>query len=416
MKNKTYLKLQIKKAFFSYPAILIITLITVLSIAVTCGVVLYNKSQSKEKTKLNVGLVGDMNNSYLELGLFALENFDSSRYTIEFKTFEEEEAKTALENHEISGYIRISNRFINAIMRGNRGSVEYVLLGDSTEFETMLMTEFSDIVSDWIVRAQTSVYAMEMLTKDYGEDEAKEKLSKNFNDMNIMYAEDILGRSKTYETKVLGISDSLSFGAYYLCAIIMFFLLIWPISCNTLFINKDLSLGKLLYAKNMKTKTQIASEYSGYFAVTLVTLIIFSFIFGIVLSNNSFGINELKGASFLGCVLFVFKMLPVVLMLTLFQMMLYELTPNTVGAIVLQFFVAIFLSYVSGILYPDFFFPELVKKISYFLPSGLGFSYLKGLLAGTFKTEAFILMLLYAFAFFNITVIIRNKKMAGDKL
>lgn len=413
MKKKTYLQLQIKRTAKLYPAILVITMITVLSIALVAAVMLYNNKNSSDKTKIRIGIVGDTTETYLGIGIAALENFDSSRFSIDFYEVNEQEAQEMLKKHELSGYVLIPDDFVQGIVRGKNVPAEYVMLNDSTGFETILMSEVASIVSDWVTRSQGAIYGMQNLAYDYGY--KYNVIQKYTNSLNTSYIENIIGRDNTYETVSTGIVDAISGEGYYICGILMFFLLIWGISCNKLLIKKNFAMARSLYARGIKTWWQVICEFLGFFIFTMLTLIILAIIFGVVVQNNDFGVRELKGVGIFECIAFVFKISPVVLMTTLMQMMMYEMTSGTVNAIVFQFLTAVVLAYISGCFYPNSFFPDGVQKFASLLPSGVGFSYMRKSITGISVLSDLGVIVIYIAAFLSLTVFIRKYRMEGDE-
>jgi len=414
MKKTKYLKLQIKRAFKLYPSILIITLITLASIILTTTVLLHQNS-NKEQTKIQLGIVGDTSESYLGVGIKALQNLDSSRFSINFIELDEESAQKSLINREISGYLRIPDKFITDILYGNNTPVEYVVLNENTGFETAIMREIADIVSEWITRTQSSVSGLQSITKDVADSNAQKKLGKNITDMNLTYITEVLGRSKSYKVHEIGIADSISTEGYYICGLILFFLLIWGLSCNKLLIKNNLSIPRSLYSRGIKSGWQLLCEFAGFFVCTLTTLLILSIIFGIVTQNNDFGIKELETSGIFSSVVFIIKIIPVVIMISAMQMMIYELVPGTVNSVVLQFFVAIVLAYISGCFYPNYFFPDNIQKLSSLLPSGIGFSYMRKCLTDASITYEYASIGLYTAIFALLTLAIRNYRIADDE-
>ncbi len=414
MKKTKYLKLQIKRAFKIYPSILIITLITLASIILTTTVILHQNS-NKGQTKIQLGIVGDTSESYLGVGIKALQNFDSSRFSINFIELDEESAKKSLVKREISGYLRIPDNFITDILYGNNTPVEYVVLNENTGFETAIIREIADIASEWITRTQSSVYGLQSITKDAADSKAQKMLGENITDMNLTYITEVLGRSKSYKVYEIGIADSISTEGYYICGLILFFLLIWGLSCNKLLIKNNLSIPRSLYSRGIKSGWQLLCEFAGFFVCTLTTLLIFSVIFGIVTQNNDFGIKELETSGIFSSVVFIIKIIPVVIMISAMQMMIYELVPGTVNSVVLQFFVAIVLAYISGCFYPNYFFPDNIQKLSSLLPSGIGFSYMRKCLTDVPITYEYASIGLYTAIFALLTLTIRNYRIAGDE-
>lgn len=412
MKKSVYFKLQLKRALKIYPAIFIITAITIACIAVSCCVLLNNSNEGEDKQKVSVGIVGDIDKTYLGIGMYALENIDSSRFFIDFPEMDsEEEAIKALKNREISGYVYIPADFIQGIFYGRNTPAKYVMLSSADGFGSVLTSEITQVVSGMVTESQNGIYSMQQLAGDYGK---KAGLSKHIDALNIEYLKMVLNRNSSYNLNILGIADTLSTGGYYLCGILLFFLLIWGISCNKLLASKNLSLARSLNASGMKPVHQMVCEYSAFLVVTFFTLQLLAVIFGFVVTDNSFGVPELVSAGVSSSVAFVFKMLPVIIMITMMHTAFYELVSGPISSVLVQFLIAIGLGYISGCFYPNYFFPDTVQKIAAILPSGTGFSYLRKLLSDTLELKDFILPVIYTLLFGMTALFARKRRMAGD--
>ena len=79
----------------------------------------------------------------------------------------------------------------------------------------------------------------------------------------------------------------------------------------------------------------------------------------------------------------------------------------------MPFFVSISLAFVSGCIYPVYFFPVALQKISAFLPTGLARNQLSACLTGKSDWKAAVLLLLYGAAFTFLSILLRRKKLAG---
>jgi len=101
-------------------------------------------------------------------------------------------------------------------------------------------------------------------------------------------------------------------------------------------------------------------------------------------------------------------------MITIMHMAIYELIQNPVGAILALFLISIFLGYLSGCFYPNYFFPDLIQKIVLYLPVGTGFSYVRQAMTGGISILDFCIVLTYIIAFFAIAIKMRNYKITGD--
>ena len=147
----------------------------------------------------------------------------------------------------------------------------------------------------------------------------------------------------------------------------------------------------------------------------MVTFFLLAVGAGILFKFIPFDVPELRYAGVSHCILFIFKALPVFMMITMMQTALYELVSGTVSAILLQFLVAVGLGYISGCFYPNYFFPDFVQNLASLLPSGVGFSYLRKLMSGTLLWQDILSVLSYFTLFAAITVFIRKHRIAGDK-
>ena len=70
--------------------------------------------------------------------------------------------------------------------------------------------------------------------------------------------------------------------------------------------------------------------------------------------------------------------------------------------------------YLSGCFYPNYFFPEGLRKVIDLLPPGAGFGYMRKALLSEFALPQFLLLLGYAAVFIMLAVMIRKRRMAGD--
>ena len=410
--EKKYFKLQLKSIFKVFPTILIITAVTLVCICMAGALTIGKNSDSEGKQKVKIGIVGNLENTYLDIGLYALQNLDSSRFYFEFTQFEEEEAIKKLNNHEISGYLHIPDGFVRSVSRGENMPCEYVTLNSPDNFGTIIAQEVTETVSDILTQSQVGMYSMQDVAHKYN----KKNLGKNINNLTVNYANFILNRKTAYTLTTTGASDSLSLGGYYVCGLMMLFILFWGISSSRIFSSKKLSFSRIMKISGMRTRNQIMCEYGAYLTVSVMVLLIFALVFGIIVQFIEVPIPELTGISVIECLLFVIASLPVVMMVTMMQMAFYELIPNKIGAILMQLILAVGLGYISGCFYPNYFFPESVQTLAAYLPVGAGFSFLKKIMAGNLMAENIIIVLAYTFLFAFITVKMRECRMEGDSI
>ena len=111
-----YLIIQYKRIFKLLPGI--ITMIVVLALLFgLAGFAMMNSSAyQEEQQKYHLGVVGESDDEMIQLGIYMIETLDESRYMIELKEFEDEEAaKQAMRDADISAYIVITEEFADAL-------------------------------------------------------------------------------------------------------------------------------------------------------------------------------------------------------------------------------------------------------------------------------------------------------------
>ncbi len=409
--NKKYFKLRLKQNLKYYPTIFFVTLLTMISIVVACGALLLSNATSEKQQKITIGIVGNMEDTYFDIGLNVLKDADTSNFYIEWVEMDsEDEAKKALENRTINGYIRIPENYIKNIFYGKNNPARYVMLNAPEGFGTIISSEVADIISDVVVESQVGMYSMQNIAKKYHPQNRKENVSI----LMQKYMDHILSRNEIYEIKSLGILDELSFSGYYACSLLLIFMLLWGISCNNLFSSNNTEFSKILNNAGLKPHQQIRADFKAYLVITLITLAVFGVIFGISMQFFDIRIPELSGLRIIDVFGYLIMILPVIIMISMMQCAIYELIPNKIAAILTQFVLTVLLGYISGCFYPTYFFPEIAQKISAILPIGAGFSYMRKAMTGLPSFTDFVLVSGYAAAFFAVAYYSKKYKITGD--
>ncbi len=413
MNKGIFFKLHLKRAFKIYPAILLITILAVAAIGVAAVGLISDTQNGEARQKISVAIVGGIKDTHFGIGINMLENFDSSRFFVEFPRMTEEEAIKALKRNEIKGYVYIPEEFVRGVYYGDNIPAKYVISDGPEGFGTAISAEVLKVVSNLVVETQNGSYSLRDVAKRIKQTKG---IGKKVNSMNFSYIEFILSRNTAIETQFVGVTDSISLSGYYVCGIITFFLLIWGISCNKLLSGRNLALSRSLQSSGLKISLQLFAEYISFLCITFLTLMLFAMLIGIITAGNSFGIREFDDNSVFGCISFSFRMLPVIIMFTAMHKALYELFQNSVSSIIVQFLIAVGLGYASGCFYPIYFFPSLVQKISMLLPSGAGFSYLRKLMSHSIGWEDFIIVSLYTLLFAIAAYYKRKRDVGGESI
>ncbi|MBE6911576.1 MAG: hypothetical protein E7473_03535 [Ruminococcaceae bacterium] len=404
---KTYFYLQCKRVLRFLPFVASISVVLFLGLAIILNKAVFLDSTSEEKQLFKIGIVGNPEDTYLNLGMAAVETFDSSRFTIKFEQLTEENAQKALRRGTISAYVVIPDGFIESAMHGNLQPLNYITTTGTSELSTIFKDELTSVISSVLSEAQKGVYGLRNTMREYEQDGS----SKHMNDFSIEYFDFILGRDGIYKVTEMGVSDNITLPQHLICGISVLLLLLLGLPYAPIFVKKDFSLNKKLLTQGYKCHSQVICEYLSYFIANLllVLLILLTIYFSGTFSNNA---TTQFIPSFSQLILISLRIIPVIFVLTSLTFLIFELSGNLVNGILLYFFSTLALCYVSGCLYPVYTFPQIIQDISAFLPTGIARSYLAGFVAKTSSLNI-LWLILYSIAFLTVTILLRRHKTMG---
>lgn len=365
-----------------------------------------------EKQPIRIGVVGDLTDTYLEAGLFALQNMDSSQFYLEFVTLTEEAAADALKAGELTAYLRIPDNFVQDMLWGKDTDVTFVAGNSPSALGPLLMREVAEVVSDIIIHAQKGVYGYMAIAEERLADATQryalvEKLS-------IRYATEIFGRGELYRQEILGISHGLPLKEYYLCAGFLLVVLLCGVVCAPLLIKSDLALPRLLHTTGLTSPGQIAGEFLPFFLLQSVCGAVLLTAVGAVLSATTDTLGILpEWTSVTAYLQLAVQALPVILLLSAWQFLLYELAAGLIGGVLLQVLMTVSLAYASGFLLPLSALPPSLQAVSAYLPTGLGFRYLTGVVGETGSAWVGFAVVGYALVLLVAAMLVRKRRIGG---
>jgi hypothetical protein len=365
--------------------------------------------------KVKLGLVGDLSNSYLELGMSLVQNFDSSQYYLELTATERENAVELLQKREIIGYLEIPSDFMDAMLSGEDSSLRYVTLGGPAVLGPLLVEEVAMTVSEMVSEAQNGLYGF----LRYADRSIIDRAVRNelADSMGIDFATHIFTRDKTYEVEVIGQGNNLSFKAYYVCAFCMMMILLMGTVCVNLLTKSDLSLNRLLTFRRFGALRQVLAEYLPFFTIIVFNLLLFFAIAGLSVGVFGADLDFLHTLdSFADFLRVGVLMLPAALLLSVLQFLLCELTTGVVNSVLLQILAAVALAFASGYLLPLNSLPPVLASVSLYLPTGLAFRYASSLLTDSFAIGTLAWVLAYAAVILAIAVAVRNMKIRSSRV
>lgn len=425
----SYQKTQIKRIFKILPFVAVFSIIFFTATGLIAKLFLNNinfssfssssitSPQENGSRKISIGIIGNMNEPYMDFGINALQTMDSTKMSIELKLMNEEEAKKALFKGKISAYVIIPEGFIESIEYGrNDKQVIYVTSDGQQGFSDIIKTQIADILSALIVHSQSGIYSMQeelYRKKDYS------RFDELTWDLNIKYVYWVLSRNKFADIKETGVSNGLSLQTYYFCAIVIFFLMILSLAANPFFSNRNTELYKIFYSRGVHPFSTVIAELFSYFIFMEIIFAVILIIMNFALNIDFLKIPQWKySKNFKELFLFFIRSIPTVFMLCTLHFVLYETVDSVVSGILLQFIFSFIICYVSGCFYPIDFFPELIQKISNFIPTGAALKYSMLLITKTSTAQLLLFLaeiIIYSIIFLSISVLLRFKKITGNK-
>ncbi|MBE6631334.1 MAG: ABC transporter permease [Ruminococcaceae bacterium] len=407
-----YLRLQCKRVFKTLPKVFSVSLALCLFLSVIAVSLFNMDSESEEKRKINIGIVGETDDPYVSMGVAALRNMDSSRFAMDVVSLTADEAEAALKKGDISAYAVIPGDFIENALAGDVGSISFYSSSGDSGIIPLFKEEIALFVEELMVHSQKGTYGMNEAMKAEG---AADRW-KRMNDICVEYLSLILSRSDLSELEILGISDELSLASYFVCGLGVFFLMLWGIGTCSLFSKRDMGIKRLLRAKGTGCFAQISAEFIPYTALMYADLLLIIAIFGTVFSlvpNAVSTFPELNGTDLGWLISFAVKMIPVVLCLSAIQFALYEAAGGGVGGTLLQFIIFLALGYAGGCLYPIHFLPKTMQDMSVILPSSASRSYMAGLFFDEISSFDFSVIIIYAAAALGLAAFVRSRRLYG---
>jgi ABC-type Na+ efflux pump permease subunit len=225
-----YLRLQLKRSGKLLFQVLLVTGLLLCGVGLLAAMILDLDASDAGKQKLNIGIVGDPTDTYLNLGIYAIETLDSSRFSVSFQREDLSEAETQLKAGALHAYLVIPDGFVEAVSRGENKPITYVSTDGALGLGSAIADEVVGSVSDLLLESQNAIFGMQRYGQDLGLDT---DLSAAGDQLSGNYMTAILNRESLYDMEIIGVSGNLSMLGYYLCGLSLVFLLLcsWEGTC-----------------------------------------------------------------------------------------------------------------------------------------------------------------------------------------
>ncbi len=408
---KQYLKVQLKRIGKALPGICLLTVFLTVGLLVLMKAMFLIEESKTENQPVKVGIVGDIDDTYLGIGIEVIKNMEGIRNLADIRTMTEEEAKRAFASGEISAYLLVPDEFIDSIIYGENKQLTYVTGETARDIGGLLINELVGSISQMVTMTQTSVQAMQSYMLEH---DKRDELWEATEGINIAYIEVVLNRMEVFELQELGISNSITFAGHLFTGILLLLMLLWGINSVSLLVRGENSLMKILHTRGLDGRKQVLSELGAYCVLQCVSLLCVFICVIIIKAAFGLSIREWDVLETGEKLLFMVKLVPVVVLTATMQAFLYELVTNVVTGVLLQFVVSISMAYVSGCIYPLSFFPEVMQVLGGYSPIGVALRYLQKSLTFRNGLGELCIMIVYILIFLGLHIWRRNLRITKE--
>ncbi len=349
-----YFYLQLKRLGRALPGAALVMLLLLGSLFGAWRLLVTQNAQGEENQKITIAMVGTAEDTLLQMGLSAIQSFDSSQFSMELTEMTEPQARQALSAGRIAAYVVIPENFAQEALDGNIQSLKFVSTTGAAGLATVFKEEVTAVISDLLLQSQQGVYGMQSAMREEGIKGRGTKMTE----LAFTYVDYVLSRDKVYTLEELGISRGLGFADSLVCGLGVALLLLGCLAFAPTMIRRDLALQRVLAARGRPAFFQCLAEFGAYgLLLLLLTAPLWL---------------AAPGAA-----------LPVVLLAATYSYCLFTLASDLISGLLLQFFTTAALCFVSGCFYPVHFFPVSVQRLAAWLPTGLARDQLATALGGT---------------------------------
>ena len=397
-----YLYLRGKLALRLLVPALCVTALLLLALGLLGFAASRDRTGDEARVRVSMGVVYNDGDRYLSMGLYALETMDRSRLALELVQLDEAEAASRLRQGTLDAYLVIPDGFVEALFAGETRPLRYVT-DAAAGLGATLTDELVRAVARLLLETENAIYGAQSYAAERLDGVDPYALGDR---LTRVYLNSILDRDGLYVTETLGVGEGLDFFHYYLCALIVLFLLLWGLLAAPLFARESLAPRRALAAAGFGALRQLVCEYLVY---TLLLLCCYMLTLGLLLLAARLpALRELLPERPARLAVYALRAVVPALVFAAMQLLFHELSAGSVGALLLQFLAAAAMAFVSGCFYPSSALPTGMQTLGRLLPTGAGMAYLAAPSAASLGLLAFWLLLCFALLW-----LLRRRRLEG---
>lgn len=383
------------------PGIILMIALVAILLSAALFALLNSDAYKSEQMRYKLGLVGSTDNEMIDLGVHLLETEDDMQFVLELVQYEEEaEAKAALRSADISAYIVITDEFADAVdAMTNDAKLTYYATSGQKGISNVMMDEIALVATNIIVPSEKGICTLRdiMLQEGYDKTDTYMAVYEIF----MAYVNTMMLRGEISTVTELGISNGLTTPQYYFVSLLLFFLLLVTMCFVSYFIGINQAQHKFFSSKGITPLQQVMGEYMPFLTVNIIVALLVVGLAKITGLGNYIGVDIGGG--------FVLRMAIIEALFTGLAFLLYEILEGIINKVLVTFLLYIAGSYASGYFYPRSILPEIMQQVGQWLPTGLAFDYLGGVVTGDSGAFVMVIMIIYVVIFVGGSVLIRRR-------
>lgn len=182
------------------------------------------------------------------------------------------------------------------------------------------------------------------------------------------------------------------------------------------FARRKEALWQFLKAGGVGAPWQVAGEYLAYLCLVGMGLLALCLPLSLLLERGIMVVPEWEGMGAAPFWAFVGSLIPVTIMFAAGQFFLFEAADGIVNGILMQLLCGIGMGYLSGYFYPSSFFPERMRVLGDFLPSGAAARFVEAGLFGKASAAAVMPVFMYTAVFLILAAAVRGRRTGREWL
>lgn len=398
---RDYLLIQYKRIFKLLPGIIIMIALVAILLSAALFALLNSDAYKSEQMRYKLGLVGGTENEMVDLGVHMLETEDDMQYVLDLVQYEDEaEAKAALRSADISAYIVITDEFADAVdAMTNDAKLTYYATSGQKGISNVMMDEIALVATNIIVPSEKGICTLRDIMTQEGYDKTDTYMAVY--EIFMAYVNTMMLRGEISTVTELGISNGLTTPQYYFVSLLLFFLLLVTMCFVAYFIGINHAQHKFFSSKGITPLQQVLGEYIPFLTVNIIVALLVAGLAKISGLGDFIGVGIDSG--------FVLRMAVIEALFTGLAFLLYEILEGIINKVLVTFLLYIAGAYASGYFYPRSILPEAMQQAGQWLPTGLAFDYLGGVVTGDGGAFAMVIMIIYVVIFVGGSVLIRRR-------